>query len=740
MGASRAVELIQVAAETESNELLLRYRTWSVTTQAGRCFGTGLGGFLLWGDDPAGVAYRAFLPLDLLGVLDPGDMIDLIVDAALGAVNIVGVAEATVDALDAAGGVDRMPEALDERAALLRRDYRLAAHRAAAHLLSLEDGTVDMSGPLVDVGSATLDRLAVDQLQIHTAPYLLEKRAFSWLPGPHVQQVSATRMEASRFTEVTELVVSTHLGGVPADQLPRGKRLSVTEMETLPLNSLVIDSDNRLLLTSRVMLHEGVCWHRSELLAVVVAALQLNCADRLVDQLRSEGLQLVKDSPLRARLAEQDDPVARDPIFEVVPDLRSQPVGPGTRSVQDLISIAESRLLDEPFSRLFGDINKEPDVVVAVSGLHPDGGWDPMLGEAVVDLRSFEHPMAGECLVVEVHPGWRVDHSRRVDEPIGLTAFTHGCGGVALCPSWTLTHSSVGTRLVFPKLAIGFLDLDQGATVGYQAARACVQALAAAVTYRDGTFPDYDRSQVHLGRRRKLTNLPDQSFADLVTWAPLANVRTLAIRQPVSSPASTARWLTADVTLEAATAFRAWANGDDNSLLFAHAQCPLTAERIIDGIVVNVGAWGRLLSFGEATALDAQLAAPEGPALGVSGGIAVINPVASWLADDQQTITVLLPPTPVLTSILTDESVQVTAIEVASMSLLLRLRSSEHEACLELFPNDLEQVATMPEPDGELHLLLAFPRVDTRVTEPPPGPRTVAIDAEQLRKALRALE
>jgi len=739
--------LIQVAAQAESNELLLRYRTWSITTQAGRWFGSGLGGFLLWGDDPVEVAYRVFLPLDLLGVLEPVDMMDLIADAALGAVNIVGVAEATADALDDAVDTDMVDEdledtiaeALEERAEFLRRRWRLAAHRAATHLARVDDETVDMGGPLIDVGAAALDRLAVDQLQIHTAPHLLGDRTFSWLPGPHIQQVVATRMKADRFMEVSELVVSTDIGGVPRDQLRRAKQLSVTEMAALPLSSLVIDSENRLRITSRVTLHEGVWWHRCELLAVV-AALQLHCAEWLAEQLRSEGLQLVEDSPLRSRLVEDDDPVARDPIFEVLPSLRSRPKRPGAPSVEHMVRVARSRLLDEPFSRPFGDADEEPGVVVGVSGLDPDGGWDPILGEALVDFRTFEHPVAGDCLVVEVDPGWPVDEERRVDEAVRLTAFTHGRGGVALCPAWTLTHSSVGVSLVIPRLAIGFMDLDQGATVVSQAVRSCVQALANAVTYRDGTFPEYDRSQIHLGGRRKPTSLPDHVSSDLVTWAPQAGLRTLAIRQLAGAPASAATWLTTDVTLDAATAFRKWSNGEDNSLLFGHHRCDLSAERRAHGIMVNVGAWALPFTFAEASQLAAQLAAPEGPALGVSSGLAVINPLSSWFAEDQHALTLLLPPAPALTRIVTDQALRVTAVEVASTSLLLRLRSSEHEACLELFPDDFERAARMPDADGHVYLQLAFPHVDGRVTEPPPDSRTVTLYAEQLRGALQALE
>ena len=120
--------LLQVTLSADVQEDAIAYRNWGIATQSARWYGTGLGGLMLWSDDGATeLVYRAFLPLDLLGVLDDDDAVDLVVDAALGAVNITGAAEAIIDAVANTDGVEEIPQAVRERQGELPRRYRVAA-------------------------------------------------------------------------------------------------------------------------------------------------------------------------------------------------------------------------------------------------------------------------------------------------------------------------------------------------------------------------------------------------------------------------------------------------------------------------------------------------------------------------------------------------------------------------------------------------------------------------------------
>jgi hypothetical protein len=151
----------------------------------------------------------------------------------------------------------------------MRRQHRASAVRAATHVRRRDDDLANPDCPLVDVGRAVLDRLAVDQLQIETAPHLLSDDGIAWLSGPYVQRVEATPTRPSRGIEVAEVSVTTELGLVPAADQTRLGRLCVELMSQLPLCSLILSEDGEVQLTSRVMVHEGVWWHRAELVAIV---------------------------------------------------------------------------------------------------------------------------------------------------------------------------------------------------------------------------------------------------------------------------------------------------------------------------------------------------------------------------------------------------------------------------------------------------------------------------------------
>ena len=304
--------LIQVALPAQLREDALRYRRLGILTQAGRWFGTGLGGLMIWGEgDSVELVYRAFLPLDLLAVLDGDAGVDLIVDAALGAVNIAGIAEAIIEECAAIGPEDgdRLNLAIDQALDALRPLHRLAALRASTHVRERADGLADVDGPLVDAGGAVLDRLAIDLLQIHTSPYVIFDRSFAWLPGPHVQRVAATPMRPSRLVEVTEVSVVTELGVVAHRDLDRARKVCADMTSSMPLCSLLISAAGKVVVDSKMMVHEGVWWHRTALVSVV-AALQLNCASEMQAVFELSDISLNPESELRS-LLEGENPAQR---------------------------------------------------------------------------------------------------------------------------------------------------------------------------------------------------------------------------------------------------------------------------------------------------------------------------------------------------------------------------------------------------------------------------------------------
>ena len=111
-------------------------------------------------------------------------------------------------------------------------------------------------------------------------------------------------------------------------------------MATLPLCSLTVGDDGQVQITSTVMVHEGVWWHRAELVAVM-AALQLNCAETVRAALELEGIALDTTSPFFCTgPAEQGPAEGFDPIYDVVPDLRTWPL---TRTCPSPTSSASPR-------------------------------------------------------------------------------------------------------------------------------------------------------------------------------------------------------------------------------------------------------------------------------------------------------------------------------------------------------------------------------------------------------------
>ncbi|MDA8287205.1 MAG: hypothetical protein M0014_01930 [Actinomycetota bacterium] len=303
-----------------------------------------------------------------------------------------------------------------------------------------------MEGPVVQVGQAVLDRLAVDQLQVGTAPWLFGDDGFSWLPGPFVQTVAALPMRPSRQHEITDVAVRTELGRVPADQRARARQILAELSDELPVCAPMLAEDGELQLVSSFTIHEGVWWHRCELLAIA-APLQLHAADTVMAALTGEGIGTDLASPTRTLLGEREDSDERDGIYEVIPDLLLLNYGREV-SAADVAAAASTRLLQEPYSRLFGDLGSDPDVVVLARDLDDDGGWDPPIGEVMVMFTVIDQDLAGESLRITVHPGFPPGGDDLIEAASWLTRFTHSQAGFPLAPSWRLLNATVGPTVV----------------------------------------------------------------------------------------------------------------------------------------------------------------------------------------------------------------------------------------------------------------------------------------------------
>jgi hypothetical protein len=727
--------LLQVTLGDDVQADAITYRNWGVVTQGTRWYGTGLGSLMLWGGDgPTELVYRAFLPLDLLGILDEPDAIDLVVDAVLGAVNITGAAEAIIHAIATAGDEEQIEPAVLERQRELRHHYRPAALRAATHVRPREDGLADIDGPLVDVGHVVLDRLALDQLQISAAPLLVWERGFAWLPGPHVQRVTASPMRPSRHHEVTEVSVTTELGTATARDQAAVRRVCVELMEDLPLCSLLLTDEGEVQITSTILVHEGVWWHRAGLVAVM-AAMQLNCAETVQAALELEGIVANPTSPLRDRLLAQGPVNGFDPIYLVIPDLKARAAGPA-ESITDLLGIIEARLLERPFSRVFGALDAEPDVLVLLKDAHDDAGWDPPLGQAMVVLERIDHQVAGDALQVTVHPGFSPGGRDLVNEAMRLTAFTHGSGGVSLSPSWIITGPTVSATTILPKMAIVTSGLDSAAEVAIEAVDSCLHAVARAVTNSPTTFPGFDRSQINLTRAEAISPC-GHAGAKTVAWAPLANHRVLAFPQ---SGGRLERWLEVDLSLDAAMALREWLTATDNSLLFEHRRTELTAERLASEVVLHHAGQDLFLDEKTARVVCDQLDHPEGPATGRVPGRIVTFPIGHSVDDGGHTI-LIVPPAGALTAILDADDVACVGVRaITTRSLWVRFRSGAGEFDLDVTDDLARGLLACAGEDGTITIVVAFPAVDRRVATAPPSPWTGQILAAEVRAALKEID
>jgi hypothetical protein len=505
-------------------------------------------------------------------------------------------------------------------------------------------------------------------------------------------------------------------------------------MDNLPLCSLLLTDEGQVQITSTVMVHEGVCWHRAGLVAVV-AAMQLNCAETVRAALELEGIATDPRSTLRDRLVAQGPVEGFDPIYQVIPELRTGAAIP-SESITDLLGIIEARLLERPFSRLFGAIDAEPDVLVLLADAHADAGWDPPLGQAMVVLERIDHEVAGDSLKVTVHPGFPPGGPDLVDEAMRLTAFTHATGGVSLCPSWTITGPTVSATTVLPRMAITTSGLDNAAEIAIQAVESCLHALARAVTSSPAIFPGFDRSQVNL-TWADAVSARGHADAATVAWAPLPNHRVLAFPQPGGS---LERWLDVDLSHDAANALTEWLTEADNSLLFEHRGTELTAERRASEVVLHLAGQELVLDEEAAQVLCDQLDHPEGPATGRVPGRIVTYPIGHSVDDDGHSVLVV-PAAGALMAILGAGDVVCDGVRaVTTSSLWVRFRSGAGEFDLDVADDLARELVDGGAADGTISIVVAFPAVDGRVASPPPSPWQGEISAARIRVGLDEID
>jgi hypothetical protein len=728
--------MFQITLDRADLETWFKYRQWPDPMLIEPWFGTALGALMLWKEQGQPVlVYRGFVPEALCGVLDDDQAVDFVVDSVLGAVNRCGVFEALVSAHESGDHPDDITESLDRSSGYLQSRYRIAALRSATHPSELGDGLVDMDGPLVDPGTALLDRLALNQLQIGTAPFEVMERGFAWLPGPYAQQVIATAPVPSRDHELVDIVITTHLGSVPASDIDAGRRACVELMATLPLSSLLLHDDGNVVMSSRIAVHEGTWWHRAAL-AAMTAPVQLVCADWAKAAFELAGVSLDPRTELRERFPPSPEGTSYDSIYDVVPWAREgNPTG--CPPVADLIALLTSRLHELPGSRLFGDLDNDPDVVVRFADLSDGGGWDPDIGEAMVMLDEVDHEVAGQSLRVRIHPGFDPGAEDHVAEALRLTALSHAESGIGMAPSWVLVNRSIAPTIVLPRICLDVSTLGPATEIAMQAVQSATRALARAVIADPGTFPDFDRNQVNLTRCEPPRPVPTIWAPHTAVWAPIMQFVVTAFPLDLGPPE---HWH--EVFLDHLTArhLAEWLSGEDNSLLFESPTKHVTGRRDPAGTVLVVEGLDVPLIDHGATALASQLAHPEGAAAGWMPGRVVTYPIESGVDSDGDPW-LAVPPAAVTLRVMGHDDLVCNGISALTEgSAWLQFRSPAGTVEIDLEAGFVEWLLEHCRPERVLVLTIAFPGgIDTRVTDPPPPPSTFELDATEIQDALEQI-
>lgn len=693
--------------------------------EPGRWHGTSLGSLLRWsgGDAALQVVYRTFVPDALLSVLPPSAALDRLVDVALGVVNRAGAASAAIASL-AAG---EQPQDLEPR---LRRDKRVAQLRACVPITSHHDGLVDVDGPVVEVGRALLDRLAVDQLQVHTAAHAVDPDGFVWLPIPFTQSCWATRVQASRFLEVSFVRLVTRLGACEPAAAEVVSRRCVELASESPMAALLVDDDGTVDLVSTFMMHEGVWHHRSSLVAIT-AAMHTNLAGPLAASLHATGVR-----PSRHAGFEDLDVDTPDTIVDVVPDLlgseRDRLLEP-----RDAIAHATTTLRTRPGARQL-EGGSGPDVILPLRVLSDAGGVDPVLGEVAVFLDPVDHPQAGPCVRITVHPGYPTPLDE-TDLPIfaaQLTREAHAHPAGAFVPAWEVDRQVMVATMTVPCLALAQLTAP-GATFAdatallVQTIDATVAAVAAAVERHPTHFPGFDRSQLNL-RDGHGTPLIDH-LDGYALWAPQATWRRLAVRLDDTLPQ---RWSAVSLPRNGVDALASWIERGPHDR-FAMDGVQLVAEHRGEQ---GVHLWlphgiERQVALDDLPTLAAMLRHAEAPAIGMSDGPVVLTPLDIWGDDD--TVYLLLPPAPTVTAVLARDTSCDGITAITHDAVWVGLRSPAGTVHVELLRGLVDSILQAAGGARSIPVEATVPAVDPRVaaTTPPP-PTRFELSTSRLRDAL----
>jgi hypothetical protein len=202
----------------------------------------------------------------------------------------------------------------------------------------------------------------------------------------------------------------------------------------------VLNDDGTVDLSSTVVVHEGVWWHRSSTVAVL-AALHTNLAGPLAAALRDVGVH-----PSRHEGFEDVEIDVPDPIVDVVPDLLETHRGRIPDPHMLIHEATQALLAREGARQLEGD--SAPDAVLPLRVLSQPGGFDPVLGEVAVFLDAIDHAQAGPCVRVMVHPGFPVPLGEEQLATVAarLTSEAHGRPAGAFAPAWEVSGPSPASR------------------------------------------------------------------------------------------------------------------------------------------------------------------------------------------------------------------------------------------------------------------------------------------------------
>lgn len=701
--------LIQVHLPESIREDALRLRVAPIATGAARWYGTCLGALMVVGEQQPELVYRAFLSDELLSVANPEQALSLVVDTVVGSVNAAGVATRLFEALAA-------EEDIDEALWAMRKAQRAAVLRAVTQSQPTSQDTASFDGPVVDVGGAMLDRLALDQLQIVTAPFTTFDRGFAWRPTAHTQHVTADPMAPSRLHDISYLSIATHLGVVGEADADRLRERADRLQHTLPLSSLLVE-DGQVRLLSTLMVHEGVWWHRSEL-AAVVAAMHANLAPHLAERLATSGLD-PQPHPAFADVEPRDP----DPIVDVVPFLLEQ----RDAARDEVLATLRDRLLQTSGARRMDEDG--PDAIVPLRGNDDVGGWDPPLGEVAVFLTLVDDPVVGPATQITVNAGFPAGSDVDVATKLhALTRRAHDRPASGFVPAWVAIHETLGTVLTVPDIALVHVPRSDRPSILNQAVDACVFEIARAVIEEPELLPGFDHALVNLGRTPHRVPERLRSIEGVATWSLAPTLRIVAARTRDDPE----HWSSAMVHDGGAEALADWLEGSDDEPALSVGD--LTVGRRDGALHIGFPS-GQAHELGpeQEDALLDLLRYPEGAAVRRQGTI-VVTPTAVGPTEDG--VYLDLPPAPGLVEALSGEVRFDGVSATTDQSLWIRWASPRGRVHVDLRLGLVDALLEAFAEPTEVSIECLFPVVDVRLaSRMAPEGLTGSLSMLQLRRA-----